>query len=87
MYRDGNGVDRNYQKCLEYFFPLARKGNSDAQLAIGNLYDRGVGLPQNLARAFEYYMMSAESGNSAAQFNLGSLFPRGCPENEFLMRN
>ena len=48
----------------------ARKGNADAQFALGVMYEDGEGTEQNYAEAYEYFNLAAEQGHSGAQHNL-----------------
>jgi uncharacterized protein len=57
--------------------PQADAGDSDAQLAIGSLYENGKGVPQNHEQATFWYRKAAEAGNDKAQFHLGNSYLEG----------
>lgn len=57
LYKYGDGVEKNYQKALEFYQQAYEKSN-DKQflLSIGHLYREGDNyLPKNLNKAIEYY--------------------------------
>ena len=43
LYRDGLGVEQNYEKAFEMFSKAANKGQIHAQNNLGKLYMRGLG--------------------------------------------
>ena len=71
-YRNGD-----YALALEYWEPLARAGNVDAQIYLGWLYGRGLGVEKNFATSARWYRLAAEQGNPNAQYELGLLYELG----------
>jgi len=55
----------------------AAHGETDAQIALANMYDRGQGVAENLSEAVNLYRKAAEHGNSDAQANLGRMYSTG----------
>jgi TPR repeat protein len=55
----------------------AEKGDSDAELALGVMYDLGQGVPQNYGEALNWYRRAADHGNATAQNNLGIMYLEG----------
>jgi len=55
----------------------ASKGEADAQLKLGLIYEQGRGLAQNYGEAMRCYKQAAEQGSDEAQFRLGGLFEKG----------
>lgn len=70
MYSLGQGVPTNAQKVIEYYELAISKGDEDAMIALGLLYekgnkqeyassfDKGVKLEQNYQRAKELFEMT-----------------------------
>jgi hypothetical protein len=55
----------------------AEKGDADAQLSLGVMYDRGAGVPQDQVEAVRWYRKAAEQGNAQGQYNLGLMYRQG----------
>ncbi|MGB5260197.1 MAG: trypsin-like peptidase domain-containing protein [Gammaproteobacteria bacterium] len=66
-----------YHTALDYWLPLAKQGDPNAQLNIGLMYDTGRGLAVDTDQAVYWYRQSAENGLAAAQFNLGLMYRDG----------
>uniref|UniRef100_A0A8R1I4A4 Uncharacterized protein n=1 Tax=Caenorhabditis japonica TaxID=281687 RepID=A0A8R1I4A4_CAEJA len=63
---------------LEYYKMLADKGDTSAQLGLGQIYlAGGRGLNQNFELAFRYLLSAAESGSSDALMYLGKMYLDG----------
>ena len=77
LYRNGEGVIKNYSKAFEWYLKAAEQGNMDAQSNLGDLYRNGQSVIKNYSKAFEWYLKSAEQGVSCAQNNLGKLYECG----------
>ncbi len=89
MYFNGNGVQQDYHKAMEYYLKSAKQKNSHAQnnigipffqwsiinlsLFTGNMYFNGNGVQQDYHKAMEYFLESANQKNSHAQSNIGIL--------------
>jgi TPR repeat protein len=69
--------EKNYAAALKELQPLADKGNAEAQVYIGFMYDNGEGLAQDYRQAVLWYGKSAEQGNANAQYNLGMMYANG----------
>ena len=54
------------QASLEAMRQAAEKGNADAQLEMGILYEFGYNMPKNDVSALAWYLRSAEQGNELA---------------------
>ena len=61
----------------------AQRGDPQAQLFVGYLYETGQGVEQNLVKAAHWYQKAAEQGNALAQLQLGIMFTngKGVPQN------
>lgn len=74
---------RDWPKALAAFSGAAERGNSNAQVNLGNLYLHGLGVPQNDQAAFLWYERAALQGNAIAEAKLAVLYYHGLgtPEN------
>jgi TPR repeat protein len=68
---------RDYETALKLLQPLAGQGNAEAQVDIGNMYERGWGVKQSSADAVGWYRKAADQGDADAQFELGSMYVYG----------
>jgi TPR repeat protein len=75
---------KNYAKAYKIFSAEANKGNPDAQLSLGLMYNRGDGdVRQDYPEAVKWYSAAAEKGNVNALANLAimHLNGTGVPQN------
>lgn len=86
-YCNGEGVEKNYQKAVEYMQKAAEKGLPNAFLHLAEHYENGQGLPKDTAMAIVYFKKAAEGKSSAvrsqAAYKIGYLFyfgKGGCPK-------
>jgi len=66
----------DYLTAEDEFRPLAERGDPEAQLNLGLMYEMGWGPARNLDAAAAWYRKAAEQGNHFAQDSLGSLLSR-----------
>ena len=69
--------EKNFAVALKELQPLADKGNAEAQLFVGFMYDNGEGVPTDYLQAALWYGKAAEQGNAGAQYNLGMMYANG----------
>ena len=55
LYRNGQGVSRNYTKAMEWYHKAAARSNDEAILNIGCLYEHGYGVPKNDNLAMKWF--------------------------------
>ncbi|NTV15238.1 MAG: trypsin-like serine protease [Desulfobulbaceae bacterium] len=55
----------------------AERGDIDAQVSLGYMYDHGDGVPQDSQQALAWYVKAAVQGDPEAQANLGLMFEQG----------
>ncbi len=67
----------DYQTAYAEFLRLAQTGDSNAETALGVLYDNGHGVPKDQRVAVMWYRKAAEKGNPQAQLNLGIHYEQG----------
>ncbi len=75
------GVDSfmagDYEKCDDYWLPLARAGDYMAARNMALLYHRGIGVRKDLEEAELFYRLAADNGITEAQTVLGTLLIKG----------
>lgn len=67
----------DYKTALNIWLPSAETGNTEAQVNVGEIFERGLGGEPNYEAAIIWYTKAAEAGNSRAQFNLGTFYEQG----------
>ena len=66
MLRNGQGVTRDYKKCLEWY-TRPDKGHVESQLGVAELYYNSVGLPKrDYATAYQWYLIASGLGSKEA---------------------
>lgn len=65
------------RNALGVWLPSAEKGDLEAALLVGEIYERGIGVQPDYALAARWYRTAADGGNARAQINLGNLYERG----------
>ncbi len=67
----------NYATALKIWLPRAKANDPEAQVYVGEIYEKGYGLDPDYAMAAKWYEKAAMQGNSRAQINLGYLYESG----------
>ncbi|MDA2919962.1 caspase family protein [Desulfobacterota bacterium AH_259_B03_O07] len=67
----------SYATALKVWLPKAKEGDTEAQIYVGEIYEKGLGLQPDYEVAAAWYKKAAEKGNSTAQINLGHLYEKG----------
>jgi hypothetical protein len=67
----------NFASALKVWLPQAQQGDAEAQVTLGEIYEKGLGGMADPALAAQWYLKAAEQGNSRAQVNLGYLYEKG----------
>lgn len=60
-------LDGDYHKAFSYLLPAAKKGNADAEYALGYMYFYGLGTPQDKEQGFRWMLRAANQGQVQAQ--------------------
>ncbi len=78
-YEDARAALRagDYTTAVSLLEPLAKKGDADAQNALGILYARGLGVERDYDEALRWYQKAVSQGHVKAQVNLGELYVDG----------
>lgn len=64
-------------KALSLYLPLARNGNSEAQIRVARIYTRNKGVPANDSEACNWWEAAANQGEAIAATYLGICFENG----------
>ncbi len=67
----------DYATAFEEWRGLAEAGDTEAQVALAELYLTGQGVRANAATGISWYRRAAEAGHPVAQLNLGDFHARG----------
>ncbi len=67
----------DYDRALEEWRPLAKRGNAEAQNMLGYMYRYGQGVTQDFEQARDWYRLAADQGHARAQNNLGAMYRQG----------
>lgn len=67
----------DYPEALAKLKPLAFKGDVDAQVFIGFMYERGQGVEQDCQQALTWYLKAATQGDVQIQSKLGVMYGNG----------
>lgn len=79
MYENGNGVEQDYEKALEYYILSAKAENPDfkGMRLAGLMYQNGTGVAQDYSKAAECFQAAAEAGDVSGAYFLGVLYESG----------
>ena len=77
MYANGEGVEQDYAKAIEWYTKAADSGNTTAMYNIGYMYMYGEGVEQDGTKAIEWYTKAADLGDSDAMYNFGYMYDYG----------
>lgn len=67
----------DWASALGAWLPAAQAGDQEAQIIVGEIYERGLGTAPDYVKAAQWYQLAADAGNPRAQVNLGHLYERG----------
>jgi TPR repeat protein len=62
MYRNGQGVPRDYKNAVKWFRLSAEQWYAMAQYNLGLMYQQGWGVPQDDKTAVKWFRLAAEQG-------------------------
>lgn len=77
MYYNGQGVEQNYEKALEWFEKGAALGDGMCFHNLGIMYQYGCGVQQNYQRAINYYLQGGDTNSGICFARLGNLYESG----------
>jgi len=64
----------DFEGARKKFQWLAERGNPEAQLGLGSLYEEGIGMPRNYEQAINWYSKAAKQGFAQAQVRLARMY-------------
>ncbi len=67
----------DYKTALDYWQPLAKAGNAEAQYHLGMMYYNGQGVPVDFVSASRFFRSSANQGDAGAQYLIGEMRLKG----------
>ena len=67
----------DYGTAFRVWRPLAERGDANAQVLLGILYEEGLFGPQDSVQAVPWFEKAAAQGNTNAQVRLGELYEAG----------
>ncbi|WP_235015412.1 caspase family protein [Oceanicoccus sp. KOV_DT_Chl] len=67
----------DFKTSLNVWMPTAEQGDADAQVNVGEIFEKGVGGTPNYEAALIWYQKAAAQNNKRAQFNIGTLYEQG----------
>ena len=76
-YFEGNGVDKDLSKAIQWFQKSANSGIDDAQYTLAFLFSEGVYLQKDLKKAANWFELAARQGHAESQYRLGLLYSKG----------
>ncbi|MBI3902835.1 MAG: sel1 repeat family protein [Nitrosomonadales bacterium] len=77
MYMQGQGVEPDYKKAINWLNNAAAQGNAEAQAFLGFVNYYGLGVEQDYKAAALWTRKAAEHGVEEAQHNLGWMYQKG----------
>lgn len=77
MYYNGENVEIDYKKAIEWYKLSAEKGLLDSQLKLGDMYYSGINMNKNLEEAVKWYSLAAKNGDLDSQMMLGDMYYNG----------
>ena len=83
LYRNGDGVAKDYVKAMYWYRKAANQGFVGAQNNLAVMYEQGLGVPKNKPEAIKWYQKAAEQNNAHAQHSIGVKYldGDGIPQN------
>ncbi len=72
-----DGKKKDYAKAMKYAFIASERGNTDAMVDIGLMYDEGLGVQKDKEEAIKWFRKAAEQGNAVGQYNLADCYQYG----------
>ncbi|MBB3046274.1 hypothetical protein FHR99_000510 [Litorivivens lipolytica] len=67
----------DYKSALRVWMPAAKAGDAEAQVNVGEIFEKGLGTEPNYEAAAIWYQKAADQGNERGLFNLGTLYEQG----------
>jgi len=65
---------KDYKTALAILKPLAEKGNPEAAVAVGLMYDKGLGVKQDYKEVVRWYKLAAKNGMPKVNLTIGAIY-------------
>jgi len=75
--RGEQGLSVDYEKAFHWYKQAGEQGHTEAQFAVGLLYNLGQGVDHDDVMAANWFLRAANAGLDDAQFNLGLMLYLG----------
>ncbi len=72
----------SFSSSLAHWLGLAKGGDVNAQIYVGEIFERGLGREPDYAKAAAWYERAADEGHPVAQINLAQLYEKGLGVNQ-----
>ncbi|MDR3021896.1 MAG: sel1 repeat family protein [Clostridiales bacterium] len=77
MYRNGECIEKDYEKAVYWFKQAAEQGHSHAQYNLALRYYNGQGVKKDIKEATLWFAKAADQGHSQALYALGFRYLNG----------
>jgi len=67
----------DYRTALNVWLETAKQGDAEAQVNVGEIFEKGLGTEPNYPLAVEWYRKAALQGNTRGEINLGYMYEKG----------
>ena len=67
----------SFATSLSHWLGRAKEGDVNAQVYVGEIFERGLGREPDFAQAANWYRQAAEAGSPVGQINLAQLYEKG----------
>lgn len=75
-YRTGNGLPKDFEKAIFWYWKAAEQDNKHAQFYLGDAYTTGQGVKTDFAEAERWFRKAALNGEVVSQLTLGNMYYR-----------
>lgn len=75
-YAEGEGVPKDKNEAVEWYYKAAEQGLADAQFCLGKCYEEAVKVEGHVEQAVKWFRKAAEQGHAEAQFHLGRIYTK-----------
>jgi TPR repeat protein len=73
MHEKGKGVNINAKKAYKLYIKIARKGHTEAQFRVANMYAKGTGVEKSLSKSKYWLKKLIEKGDDRAKKMLNQI--------------
>lgn len=67
----------DHKKAMQYWKPLALRGEVRAQYSVGRLYEKGQGVEADLGQALSWYRKAADQNHAESQYRVSVAYAYG----------